>query len=396
MTQPSDDHGTRSAAAYTTHTDSRQAGQHLGTQIRDVMAGASPDAVVIFASSRFEYGTLLEALKEACHPKLIVGSSSAGEFTGSERGEGTACALALRSSQVHFAAGLGRQVGADRARAAGDLVSTFRGLKSRDYPYRAAVVMTDALAGHADDLVEQLTVATSGKYQFVGGGAGDDAHFSRTHVFYGTEAFTDAVVALEVLSTKPIGIGVGHGWTPASAGLRVTEADGMRLISLNGLPAVEAFAAHAATSQQKFDRGNGLPFFLHNILGIDTGAGHRLRVPLAVNEDGSVTCAAEIPVGARVHIMKATSDSAITAARQATETAVDKLLGQPPGAALLFDCVATRLRMGDVFGFEVDTVSGLLGGAGLVGCNTYGQIARAEGQFGGFHNCTAVVLVLPA
>jgi hypothetical protein len=58
--------------------------------------------------------------------------------------------------------------------------------------------------------------------------------------------------------------------------------------------------------------------------------------------------------------------------------------------------VATRLRMGDVFGFEVDSVARALDGAKLVGCNTYGQIARSAGQFGGFHNCTAVVMVLPA
>ncbi len=52
--------------------------------------------------------------------------------------------------------------------------------------------------------------------------------------------------------------------------------------------------------------------------------------------------------------------------------------------------------MGEVFGFELDSVARVLGGAQLVGCNTYGQIARAEGQFGGFHNCTAVVMVLPS
>jgi hypothetical protein len=32
----------------------------------------------------------------------------------------------------------------------------------------------------------------------------------------------------------------------------------------------------------------------------------------------------------------------------------------------------------------------------VTGCNTHGQIARAEGQFEGFHNCTAVVCLLPA
>ena len=74
---------------------------------------------------------------------------------------------------------------------------------------------------------------------------------------------------------------------------------------------------------------------------------------------------------------------------------MNALGGREPSAALFFDCVATRLRMGDVFGFELDSVARTLGGASLVGCNTYGQIARSEGQFGGFHNCTAVVMVLP-
>jgi hypothetical protein len=256
--------------------------------------------------------------------------------------------------------------------------------------------MTDALAGHADELVRELTVLTSGAYQFAGGGAGDDAKFSSTHVFYGTQAYTDAVVTLELLSSKPFGIGVGHGWTPASAPLRVTEVEGTRVVSLNGIPAIEAFEAHAVASGQSIDRAAPLPFFLHNILGIDTGVGYQLRVPLAVNDDGSVTCAAEIPAGGRVHIMKATSDSAITAATRATRAAVEALRGTPPAAALFFDCVATRLRMGNDFGFELQSVSDLLGDARLVGCNTYGQIARAEGQFGGFHNCTAVDLVLPA
>jgi hypothetical protein len=265
-----------------------------------------------------------------------------------------------------------------------------------EHSYRAALIMTDALAGHADDLVDQLTLLTSGKYQFAGGGAGDDARFSRTHVFFGTKAISDAVVGLEFLSDKPLGIGVGHGWTPASRAFRVTEVDGMRLRSLNGMPAIEAFEEHARMTNQPFDSANPLPFFLHNILGIDTGNGYRLRVPLKISEQGSVDCAAEIPAGARVHIMKTTADSAIAAASNATASAVQALHGEKPKAALFFDCVATRLRMGEVFGFELKSVAEMLGGAELVGCNTYGQIARAEGQFGGFHNCTAVVMVLPS
>jgi hypothetical protein len=387
---------TQTAAVYTNRTDSEEAGRHLGEQVNQDFKGAPPDALIVFASSRFEYEKLLEALSALCKPRLLVGSSSAGEFTGRNQGEGTACALAIRSSDLHFAAGLGRNVSVDRAGAARDLLSSFKGLETYEYAYRSALIMADALAGHAEDLVEQLTLLTSGKYQFAGGGAGDDANFSRTHVFLGTQAYSDAVVGLELLSDKPLGIGVGHGWTPASKAFRVTETAGMRVTSLNGMPAVEAFEEHAKATNQTFDRSKPLPFFLHNILGIDTGNGHRLRVPLIVNDDGSVTCAAELTTGARVHIMKATAESAVAAASNATASAIAALNGEKPGAALFFDCVATRLRMGEVFGFELESVARMLGGAELVGCNTYGQIARADGQFGGFHNCTAVVMVLPS
>jgi len=386
----------RAAAVYTEQSDSQHAGRHLGAQIQQTFGEQPPEVVIVFASSRFDYEPLLRALDEACHPGILVGASSAGEFTSRQRGEGTACALAFRSADLKVAAGLGRAVSADRAKAARDVVASFRGLDSREYPYRSALVMTDALAGNADELVEQLTVLTAGMYQFAGGGAGDDANFSRTHVFYGTRAYTDAVIALEILSTKPVGIGVGHGWVPASQPLRVTQADGMRVHSLNGLPAVEAFEMHAQATGQTFERGAPLPFFLHNIIGIDSGDGYHLRVPLSVNDDGSINFAAEIRTGARVCIMKTSADSAVQAAQSATESAVQGLNGRKPEAALFFDCVATRLRMGTDFGFELESVSRTLEGAQFVGCNTYGQIARAQGQFGGFHNCTAVVVVLPA
>lgn len=386
----------KTAIVYTSAADSATAARELCEQVTKAFDGEAPDAIVLFASPRYDHVELLGHLQETCKPKILVGASSAGEFTSSTRGQGLACALALRSDEMELAVGVGRNLGKDRVAAAKEMVAGFRGLGVHSYPYRSALVMTDALAGHADDLVDQLTVVTSGKYQFFGGGAGDDAQFKRTQVFCGTEALSDAAVALEILSTKPLGIGVGHGWEPASAGMRVTEAKGATLVSLDGVPAADAFEDHARATNQTFDRKDPLPFFLHNIVGIDTAGGHRLRVPLAVLADGSVACASEIPVGAKVNIMRTTSSSAVDAASRATKSALAGLHGHVPKTALFFDCVATRLRMGDAFGLELESVAELLGpAAGYVGCNTHGQIARAEGQFGGFHNCTAVVCIFP-
>lgn len=380
-------------AVRTDRGEAKAAAQDLAEQINSGLTG-TPDAVVVFASSAFDYQALLKELKARCQPGLLVGASSAGEFTHAGSGTGTASALAIRSDDILLTASIGTGISRDGRDAARQIVSGFKGLEGR-HPYRAALVMTDALAGHAESLVDELTLLTSGRYLLAGGGAGDDAQFSRTHVFLDTEVHTDAAVALEILSQKPVGVGVGHGWMPAGGPMFATEVDGMRLVGLDGMPAIDAFEQHAKATGQKFERSAPMPFFLHNILGIDTGEGYRLRVPLAINDDGSIECAAEIPEHARVHIMKTTGESAAVAAARATHSAVEALESHPPGAALFFDCVATRLRLGAEFDYELQSVGSALGGAPFVGCNTYGQIARSEGQFSGFHNCTAVVLVLP-
>jgi len=384
-----------SVVVYSNQPDSSSAGRELGEGIAAGLPGSAPNAVIVFAAPQYDHEALLAALEAGCRPGVIVGASSAGEFTRKIQGEGMVCALALRADDMTFSAGIGQQLDRDPAAAARQIVSGFHGLSDSRYAYRSALVMTDALAGHADELLEELTIATAGQYQFFGGGAGDNAQFQRTQVFFGTRALTNAAVALEILSEKPIGIGVSHGWEPASAGYRVTEAIGMKVIGLNGLPAVDAFEEHAERTGQQLDRAAPIPFFLHNILGIDTGAGYRLRVPLAVDDEGAVLCASEIPEGAIVHIMRSSEQSAVVAAERAAEAAIGGLRGARPKAALFFDCVATRLRLGEAFGLELNALADHLGRIDLAGCNTHGQIARAEGQFGGFHNCTAVVCVFP-
>jgi hypothetical protein len=283
----------------------------------------------------------------------------------------------------------------DRGAAAEQIVAGFHGLETAGFRYRSALVLTDALAGFADDLVDRLTLLTGGVYRFFGGGAGDDARFEHTVVFAGTEVASDAAVALEILSNKPIGVGVRHGWSPSPERMRVTESVGMRLGSLNAAPAVDVFDAHAVATGQEFDHGAPVPFFLHNVLGVESPEGYRLRVPLAVQADGAIACAADVPAGSTACIMATTAASAAEAAAWATRSALDQLEGHEPVMAFVFDCVATRLRLGQAFGEELAAVQDALGEVPFAGFNTYGQIAQAEGQFNGFHNCTAVVCVLP-
>lgn len=378
-----------------THASGQAAGEDLAAQIAKGLGGGAPDALIVFASPDQDHGALLQALKTSTGTAVLVGCSSAGEFTSDDSGTGMTCAVALRAPEMVFTASVGRGLREDRASAAERMVEGFAGLGAGSHRYRSALVLTDALAGFADDLVDRLTLLTGGMYRFFGGGAGDDARFEHTVVFCGTEVASDAAVALEILSHKPVGVGVRHGWEPSPDRMRVTEAAGMRLGSLNAAPAVDVFDAHATATGQAFDHAQPIPFFLHNVLGVESADGYRLRVPLAVQADGAVACAADVPSGSTACIMATTPASAAEAAAVATRSALEQLEGHEPAVAFLFDCVATRLRLGQAFGEELAAVQDALGPVPFAGFNTYGQIAQSEGQFNGFHNCTAVVCVLP-
>ena len=384
-------------AIASTALTNREAGEDLATQIDAALDGWPPDALIVFASPKNDYGALLRELQTRTRANAMVGCSSAGEFTTDSDGTGRTSAIALRSSGMRFSASLATSLSGDRSNAARDLVRGFHGQESPEYRYRTALVLVDALAGRAEDLVDRLTQETGGMYRFFGGGAGDDGKFQKTHVFFGAEAHTDAAVALEILSHRPIGIGARHGWTPVGDPLRVTEADQSTVVSLNVSPAVEAFEDHASSTEQQFDRNDPMPFFLHNVVGVKTATGHKLRVPLGVSESGGISFAAEVPAGSTAQIMSTERKSAAAAAGSAARDAMNQVkeAGGIPRAALFFDCVATRLRLGEGFDDELASVTNELGGAQFAGFNSYGQIVRAEGQFSGFHNCTAVVCVFP-
>ena len=387
---------TQVVVSHTTLRPEREAGNFLAQEVLGKLGGATPDVLILFASQAFNYAALLAAIDQGCAPRILVGCSSAGEFSGCNDSNASASVMAILGQDMRFNAAVGRGLRANPLHAVEQVMPVFTGAEHTDFPFRCALVLTDALAGYTDDMIHELTVRTGGTYQLFGGGAADEAQFQQTHVFCGTEVHDDAVVALEMLSKRPIGLGVRHGWEPSGPPLRVTEADGNRVISLNATSAGDVFHAHAEATGQVFKRDDPLPFFLHNVIGIDTGDGYKLRVPLSLNDDGSVSCAAAVPAGATVRMMVASADSACQAAIEASHAALAALKGAPLAGSLLFDCAATRLRLGRAFGDELKAVADSLGSTNFAGCNTYGQIARTEGQFSGFHNCTAVVCVIPA
>lgn len=384
---------TQSAIAQTALPGSSEAGAAIAAQIAAKMSNSHPNALIVFASPAYDHRLLLEVISRRCEPGVLVGCTTAGEFANTSSFSSSVVGIAFSSNDMEFSASLAHGLSGNRAAAAEHLAGSLTGGGSH-HPFRYGLLLADALAGHTEDLLERLAQMTPG-YQFFGGGAGDDDRFAQTRVFCGTEVASNAVVLLEILSKKRVGIGVGHGWIPATPEMHVSESSGNIIVRIDARPAAEIYEDFAKGINEPFNRKEPLPFFLHHIIGIKTHEGYRLRVPLTLSGDGSIICAAEVPAEATVCIMKTDTRSAVKAALNAANQAVGQLGENTPALGLFFDCAATRLRMGGEFGYELEAVARQLNGAPFGGCNTYGQIVRATGQFSGFHNCTAVMCVLP-
>lgn len=388
---------TESVVTETTLADSVEAGAFLGDAIRQGLDGARPDAVIVFAPPHHDYGALVRALTDGCSPRTLVGGSSVGGFTA--RGyldDRAACAVALRSPGMRFSTGIGRGLGADPKQAARELVSGWSGLSNHSFLHRSAIVLVDALVGRADAFLDHVMAATGNTYQLFGGGAADGARMSRSQLFCGTEILSDATVGMEILSNQPLGVGLCQGWRPVSTSMRVTEADGNRVVSMNGIPALEVFQEHAARTGQRFVPEDPIPFFLDNILGIQQRkGGFRFRIPVAVHPDGAVSCAAEVPAGSVVRIMSTSATLASSGAVGAIGRAREQLGSYKPHLALFFDCLASKLRLDMGFGFDPRSLAEPLGTSNYAGFSTCGQVVRTDGELDGFQNCTAVVCVFP-
>lgn len=384
----------RVAVAHTEHGSGGAAGRALGAQLHAELEGP-PGAVLVFSSGVADPRSLLEGLAETSHAPLVCGGTTSGGFTSSTWVQSSACAVGLRGHDVSFSGALGRNLSTDRAGALEALARGFAGPRAQGQHARLGIVLVDGRVDRGDDLVRELTMRTMGRCLLVGGGTATDLRVVEAQVFFGVEALEDAAVVLEICSPTPLGIGVCRSWTPASAPMRVTEVEGKRLVSLNAIPAADMIDAHARNVGEAFDPRQPLSFFLRNVLGIELGNDHKIRIPTRVLEDGSILCAAEIPEGATVRFMRTSAAHTETAAIDAVLSAKAQLAGRRVGAAIFFESLAARMRGELGSGYDLRGLERALSTTRYAGLCTAGQLVRGEGELGAFHNSTPVVLLLP-
>jgi hypothetical protein len=209
---------------------------------------ATLDLLIVFTSTAQDPGEVARALAERFPKTPVVGCTTAGELLGREHYNGALVLVGLATPRIRWATATVEGLagfGEERARALGDELLGKLGLTRDDVDPRRhfALLFIDGLSCR-EEAVSQLMADALEGMPLVGGSAGDDLKFQRTHVYGGGQALTDAAVFAVADSQVPFEIVKHQHFTTTPRSLVITRADvaARRVYEMDGYPAIEAYA----------------------------------------------------------------------------------------------------------------------------------------------------------
>jgi len=290
--------------------------ERITSDLMSRLGGQQPAVVLVFASTAQPLDELLPILAKRF--PVVLGSSTAGEFTQDGDTKGAVAAIAIAGDYKVFA-GIGTHIKEDPERA---VQAALEG-QPRDllgYPHRTALLLLDPLSGNGEEVALHVSSALGIEEPLAGGAAGDDLKMTQTKVGCGAVVESDALVVAQIFSREPLGIGVCHGHKPLSAPMKVTRATGGTVHEIDGRPAwdvwLEATRDRAKASGISPTDGEGA-YLLRFEAGLANGAEYKIRAPLSRTADGSINFAAAIPEGSVFRITYSDGESQISSAKLA-------------------------------------------------------------------------------
>ncbi|MBU1167250.1 FIST C-terminal domain-containing protein [Patescibacteria group bacterium] len=374
------------------NSDALKAGAEACQKALDQI-GDTADLIFVFSSVAFDQQEMLEGVRSVSKETPLVGCSSFGEITTEGPLSKHVAVMALRAPEIDFSFGIGKDTDKNSFKAGKSVVKTDPSL---------FIMLLDGLAENGAAAVRGIQDILGKSLTIIGGSAGDDFKFEKTYEYYNDQVLQNSLVGVGLSGQFSFGIGAQHGWEPIGLPMKVTKAEGAKLIEIDNRPALSIYEDYFGKKAEELIKEPIAKMAYTYPLGMSTEGSDELliRDVVIANEKGEITCAAEIPEGSEVRLMIGDPDKAIVAAKEAAKEAQSQLEGATPKAIFVFDCVARHRLLGSRIDEEISAIQEVLGAeVPLIGLYTYGEqapINRSANQecYSLFHNETMTLMVL--
>lgn len=341
--------------------DPEQNADDLATQ----MAGVNARLVIFFASSSFDPSAIAAAVARRFPGAETMGCTTAGEIGGGKMRKDSVVAVALDQQALpELALSVIEDVSAKDAvaRAFADLErQTGQAMMALDVESYVGIILIDGLSFAEERVTDAIGDRTN--VLFVGGSAGDDLHFRRTHVFANGKALPNAAVLALLRPSAGFSVLKTQSFRDTGKVLVATRVDEAKRVvyEFNGVPAREAYAAAAGVSPEE-----AAAAFMRYPVGVMINGEPYVRSPQQLQES-AIVFYCNIKEGMELHLMESTD--IIGETRAAVEREV-RQMGSVSGL-INFHCILRTLeleRKGLTEGYGQ-----IFEGLPAIGFSTYGE-----------------------
>ncbi len=250
----------------------------------------------------------------------------------------------------------------------------------------------DAMVPNVSTLLDELYLRLANRVHYMGVNAGSESFQPMPCIFDATRIIQSGMMAM-LLPSHP-GAVLEHGYAAPAQTLTATATEGNRILQIDWRPAFEVYQEVVrAQYGVDIDRQNFYQYAVHFPFGIMRANGTIVvRIPVALEQDGSLFCVGEVPPNALLTLLNAPPvDSEHT-----LDTLVRGLAALAPPSdgseLLLFYCAGRRLHLGTKAAEnELAQLSSRVQSARIAGALSLGEIGGArQWDYPLFHNATLV------
>ncbi len=252
----------------------------------------------------------------------------------------------------------------------------------------------DAMVPNIATILDHLYLILADRVHYMGVNAGSETFKPMPCLFDSKNILQDGV--LLILMKNHSGAILEHGYCAPSQMISATATQGNRIISIDWRPAFEVYQEMAkAHYGVTVNKENFYQNAVHFPFGIVRANNEILvRIPVALEEDGSLFCVGEVPPNSVLTLLHAPEVDLAQTVKTLTEGLVS-LSGPTKGKEILtFYCAGRKLHIGDQATSELVELREHTQASQIMGALSLGEIGSSiQWGYPLFHNATLVCSV---
>lgn len=361
--------------AYSTKESIADAVNDISTKF----AGNSPETILYFASTIYDPSGIAEEMQNVFNAAKVFGCTTSGELADGRMLKNSLVAIAfgpgaIEDIDIQVVENLNEKESLDNTFLAFEKYYEMP-VSEMDFEDYVGMILIDGLSMAEEKTMDSIGDRTN--VLFIGGSAGDDLTFSKTHVFANGKAYSGAAVLTLIKPGRKFDFIKTQSFRALDKILVATKVneESREIIEFNGKPAIEAYAEAVGTT---VDEAPGS--FMKNPTGIVIGDDIFVRSPQRV-EGTHMFFFCNVREGTELSLLESTDIVGDTKA------AVDAKVKEMGGFSALinFNCILRTLEL-EASGMA-DEYGAVFEGLPAIGFSTYGE------EYIGHINQTATMLV---